>query len=233
MPVPLTPSMTGYVDVTSIGLVGAWFTYGDGLGANGAPPGQCETTGMHTTAQCSSVTSPPGPPADGGPASFPPNATGGICLSGTAAQIIGTPPDYSNIFGIGMGLNLNNPMGTVMTYNAVAAHVTGFTFTVSGLPAGSVLVELHEPGTDVPPEDAWSYPITSNGQVTVQLQVGSGPGELSQSFATTYPVGPVLSQPPFDPTMLEAMDFHVVPSTSAPITVSNFCISDLQAIVCQ
>jgi hypothetical protein len=227
--VPLTPTPTGYVDVTSLNIVGAWFAYGDSLGANGAPPGQCETTGMHSPSACSSITFPPAAPADGGTASFPQTTAGTMCLSGTAAQVIGTPPDYSNIFGIGIGLDFNNPSGTPGPYNATQNHVTGLQFTVAGLPAsGQVRVEFAEPATDKPPNDAWSYTLTGNGSVTVNLQAGSGAGQLSPSF--TPPAGS--TEPSFDPTGLEAIQFHVVTDTTASTPVSNFCISELAAIVC-
>jgi hypothetical protein len=224
--VPLTPTATGYVDTTSLNIVGAWFAYGDNIGTSGAPPGPCTSTGMHPASACSTITSPP-PASDGGTASFPQQTPGTMCLSGTAAEVIGTPPDYSNIFGIGIGLDLNNPSGTPATFNASANHVTGFQFNVSGLPTGTVRVELQEPATDKT-GDAWSYTLTAAGPVTVQLASGTGAGQLSPAF--TPPTG--TTQPPFDPTTLEAIQFHVVTSTTGAVPVSSFCVSDLAAIVC-
>jgi hypothetical protein len=224
--VPLTPTATGYVDTTSLNIVGAWFAYGDNIGANGAPPGPCTTAGMHPASACSTVTS-PAAAADGGTASFPQQTPGTMCLSGTAAQVIGTPPDYSNIFGIGIGLDLNNPSGAPAPFNASASHITGFQFNVAGLPTGTVRVELPEPATDKT-GDAWSYTLTAAGAVTVQLASGTGAGELSPSF--TPPTG--TTQPAFDPTNLEAIQFHVVTSTTGAVPVSSFCVSDLAAIVC-
>lgn len=231
MTVPLMPSATGYIDATSLDIVGAWFAYGDDIGSNGAPPGPCVTKGMHSdsagTDQCSIVTSPP-PPADGGTASFPQTTAGTMCLSGTAAQVIGTPPDYSNIFGIGIGLDFANPSGTPGTWDATTNHVTGFQFTVAGLPATTVRVEVNEPATDVS-GDAWSYTLTGNGQATVQLASGSGAGQLSPAFTPAMGT----TQPPFDPTKLESIQFHVVTNTTSSTMVSDFCISNLAAIVCQ
>lgn len=222
--VALTPSSTGYVATTSLKIAGAWFAYGDNVGTNGAPPGQCVTKGMHPAADCSAVTS-PAAPADGGTASFPQTTPGTMCLSGTAAQVIGTPPDYSNIFGIGMGLDFNNPAGMPMPYDAATNKITGFKFTVAGIPTGTVRVEFAEPATDTT-GDAWSYTLTGNGDVTVNLASGTGTGDLSPSFTPTG------TQPAFDPTMLESIQFHVVTSTSASVAVSSFCISNLQAVVC-
>jgi hypothetical protein len=236
--VPLTASNTGYVMVPSVNIVGAWFAYGDGLGANGAPPGQCETNtnpGPHPMSACSSITFPPGPPADGGTNSFPPdppNPVGTMCLSGTAAQVIGTPPDYSNIFGIGIGFDFNDPHGTSAVYNAPMNSVIGFAFTVAGLPTGTgaaVRVEFTETATDVAPFDAWSYTLTGNGPTMVALASGNGPGQLSESF--TPPTGS--TEPPFDPTTVEAIQFHIVTNVTGPVDVTDFCISDFAAIVCQ
>jgi hypothetical protein len=238
--VALTPTNTGYVSVSSINLVGAWFSYGDELGSNGAPPGDCQNAGF-TGSQCSSIAFPPGPSTgpEAGPATFPPfpvdggpGTLGTMCLSGVAAQVpdLGATPDYSAVFGIGIGLDFNNPHGTVMPYNASA--ITALTFTVSGLPTDTgtrVNIEFQEPATDVAPNDAWAYQITANGPTTVYLASGAGPGQLSPAFAATYPAGQ--SQPPFDPTMIEGIQFHVVTNITNPIDVSALCISDLTAVV--
>jgi hypothetical protein len=229
MSVPLMPSATGYVNVTSLNpvLVGSWYAYGDNIGNNGMPPGNCQTKGGHTDAQCSSITFPP-IPTDGGTGSFPQTTPGTMCLSGTAAKVIAgeAGTDYSNIFGIGIGLDLNNSGGTKAPYDTTMAHITGFSFTVAGLPTtGSVRVEIPIPVTD-PSGDAWSYTLTGNGSVTVNLVAGAGMGQLAPSFTMS-------GQPMFDPTMVESVQFHIVTNTMASIPVDNFCISDLAAIVCQ
>ena len=153
---PLTPTATGYVDATSLNIVGAWFAYGDNVGTNGAPPGPCTSAGGHPASACSSITSPP-PAVDGGTASFPQQTPGTMCLSGTAAQVIGTPPDYSNIFGIGIGLDLNNPSGTPAPFNASTNHVTGFQFNVSGPSDWDGSGGSHPGPRRTQTGDAWSY----------------------------------------------------------------------------
>jgi hypothetical protein len=220
----LTPTATGYVNVNSLNpvLVGAWYAYGDNLGNNGFPPGNCQMKGGHMDSQCSMITSPA--PSDAG-LGFPQTTPGTMCLSGTAAKVIagegGT--DYSNIFGIGIGLDLNNMGGTKGTYNTTMAKIAGFEFTVAGLPTGTVRVEFPTPATD-PSGDAWSYTLTGDGDTTVMLTAGTG-GQLIPSFNMT-------GQPAFDATMVESIQFHVVTSTSGAVMVNNFCISNLAAIVC-
>jgi hypothetical protein len=230
--IALTPNASGYVGpIVSVNIAGSWFVYGDGMGANGeTATGSCETdTNMWPASSCSSITFPT-IPTDGGTASFPQSTPGTMCLSGTAAQIIGTPPDYSGIYGIGLGLDFNNTTGTAAPYNATMNNVSALTFTVSGFPTGgTVRAEFQEAATNVAPEDAWAYPITGDGDVMVNLVSGSGAGELQVSF----PVPTGDTEPPFDPTMILAIQFHVVPNTTAPTPVSNFCISNLAAVVCQ
>jgi hypothetical protein len=223
--VPLTPTSTGYVDIANLGIVGSWYAYGDGWGANGGPPGDCETKGQHPTSACSSITSPAATPADGGGAGFPP-ATGGMCLSGTAAQVIGTPPDYSNIFGIGIGLDLNNSGGTKLPYDAASHHVVGFEFDISGLPSpGTIRVEFPIPGTDAS-GDAYAETVAPG---TTHMKIQWSDTSFGPSF--TPPQG--TTEPPFDPSKVESIQFHVVTQTSASIPVTSLCVNNLAALVSQ
>jgi hypothetical protein len=222
--VPLTPTGTGYVDNVNLGIVGSWYVYGDGLGQNGAPPGNCESVGMHPASACSSVTS-PAPSGDAGSAGFPPNAQGAMCLSGTAAQIVGTPPDYSNIFGIGLGLDFNNMGGTKEPYDAAGHKVVGVRFTISGLPAspGIVRVELPFPGTDAS-GDAYSEIVApGTTQMTIKW--------TDPAFGPSFPPPQGTTEPTFDPSKVESIQFHVVTVTSAAIPVTNLCVSGLAALV--
>jgi hypothetical protein len=131
--VSISPDANGFVGASSnsVGVQGAWYAYGDGWGANAAPPGDCETKGMHMPSECSSITfPPPATETEGGyVATFPQTTPGAMCLSGTAAKVIGT--DYSDMFGIGIGLDFNNPGGAKMPFNATAANVVGFSFNIT------------------------------------------------------------------------------------------------------
>jgi hypothetical protein len=152
-----------------------------------------------------------------------------MCLSGVVAQVIGTPPDYSDIYGIAMGQAFNSVTGTLEPYDASLHGIVAFQFNVSNLPTtGYAEILFPETATDAT-GDAWGSILTGNGPVTVYLQSGFGTGELAPSFTPPFGSPP---QPPFDPTTLEAIEFHVVADTTNAIPVSNFCISDLAAIVC-
>jgi len=118
MPVPLTPSSTGYVTGNAAAITGAWYAYGDswgtememGMAGVAGEEGNCQLLGGFPTSSCSSITSPlPAFPVDAGTAAagdaaaatdaaimvpagydngFPPSATGAMCLTGNAAKVI-------------------------------------------------------------------------------------------------------------------------------------------------
>ena len=228
------PDPNGYLGPSSnsVGIQGAWYGYGDAWGTNGAPPGDCVVKGMHPASACSSITFPPAAMAsdagDGGYAStFPQSTSGMMCLSGTAAKVVAS--DYSNMFGIGIGLDFNNQGGVKMPYNATANKVVGFSFKIAGIPTGaSVRVELPIPATDAS-GDAWAMTVNSDGAYTLDLTTAaSDPHPLKPSFTSTG------TQPAFDATKVESIQFHVPTNTSAAITIpdsNRLCVSDFQAIV--
>jgi hypothetical protein len=228
---PLVPDANGYIDPSSntIGVQGAWYAYGDDWGTNGAPPGNCESVGMHAASACSSITfPPPAVLADGGYTStFPQTTAGTMCIAGTAAKVVSG--DYSNIFGIGIGLDFNNQGGVKMPYSATANNVTGFSFHISGIPTGaSVRVELPIPATATS-GDAWSITALADGDYIADLTtVASDPHPLKPSFTSTG------TQPPFDATMVQSIQFHIPTNVTAAITIpmsTMLCVSNFQAIV--
>jgi|HubBroStandDraft_1064217.scaffolds.fasta_scaffold03290_4 hypothetical protein len=226
--VMIAPDANGFVgsNTNAIGIEGSWYAYGDGWGSDGAPPGNCETIGMHLASECSSITfPPPAMESEGGyVATFPQSTPGQMCLSGTAAKVIGT--DYSNMFGIGIGLDLNNVGGTKMPYNATTNGVTAFSFNITGIPAGvSVNVELPIPATD-PSGDSWSMAVTADGDYTINLTT-SGVQGLKPSFTMAM-------EPAFDPTQIESVQFHIATNIAAAITIpdsTRLCVSNFAAVV--
>jgi hypothetical protein len=232
----------------NLGITGAWYAYGDDLGTNGAAPGNCETVGMHMASQCSLITF-PAPAMDvtndagmdaGFLASFPPGGYPGapagapmnaMCLQGTGAKVIDGPgatattPDYSNIFGIGIGLDFNNIGGNKMPYNATTNFVVGFSFTITGVPMGGIRVEFPTVQTVSGFQDSWAYTVTADGTYTAMLAT-TGLNKLSPSF--NPPTG--MTEPAFDPTMLYSIQFHVPTATSGPVMVPNMCVANLAAI---
>ncbi len=241
--------------MSALGITGSFFAYGDSIGTNGLPGGgNCQTNGGFTDAQCSSLTFPTlgaisdamAPDGAALPAGFPPggpNGTDGttaMCLSGTLAKIIAktgsTSPDYSDIWGLGVGLDFNNPNGTAGTWSATANMVVGFSFTVSGFPTGgkALSVELPTPATVAAGNDSYSIQITKDGNYTVMLTKASTPTYGGTGPDVTLAFNPMgFTAAPWDPTMITAIQFHLLPETTATTAVSDFCISNLSAIVTQ
>jgi len=237
----LTPDATGYVSVTALNIQGAWYGYGDCWGTNGAPPGVCESTGGFPAGECSSITFPLPPSTSdagegGAPAVFTQTTPGTMCLSGTAAKVInGTngKPDYSDIFGIGIGLDFNNQMGTKAAYDATSNKVTGFSFTLSGVPSAGIRVEF--PTTDTTATGNDSYAFSAGGQVTVTKD-GTYTADMTTATTDAHPLSDSFApsgftQPSFNASHLLSIQFHVPTNTTAAIPVTNMCVSNLTAIV--
>jgi hypothetical protein len=258
----LTPTSTGFVQNTASGIIGAWYSYGDsaGPGANinstdpehsdcvaGAltaiPPG----TGGFTVAQCTQIVTPiPGQP-------FVPDPTNGMCTSGIGAQVIDSPgtttPDYSDLFGGGIGLDLNNPGGEAGVKGDIdLSKYTGFSFTFSaftGAPAGApstipagnkIRVNFPftgEHGTDSP---YWAAnkiddhsPISTTGTNTIHWADVFGPAYLA-TRNPPVPAPPFYIGPGADAlagvNKLQAIQFQVFTNTSTT-TPYGFCVNNL------
>jgi hypothetical protein len=227
MSVLLTPSTSGFVAAAtnSVGAVGAWYAYGDGY-EGGMPPGKCQAAG-HMTPECSKIDLPILPP---GTAGFPPSASGGMCTSGTVAKVIPivgmTALDYSNIYGSGIGLDLNNPGGANAVkgaFDAKAKLVTGIAFDIDTVPLGGLRVEFAATDTDgsTSGSDFWgatpSYP-PSPVKVGTNVIHWSDVGTPQAATAGHM----------FNPSLLESIQFHV-PTSAAPAAYS-FCISNLRLL---
>jgi hypothetical protein len=225
--VAITPSPSGFVaaDTNTLMVTGAWFAYGDGYGDGGVVGGKCQMAG-HTT--CSVITAPPLPP---GTAGFPPTA-GAMCTSGMVAAVANIvnsnppAPDYSNIFGAGIGLDLNNPGGAngKGVFNATAKGVTGISFDLDAPPLSGLRVE---------------FPTTKTDGTTAGAEYwGAGPSyPNSPVVAGTNTIhfspdvkGPGPTATVFDPSVLESIQFHI-PTTAAAGASYSFCISNLKLLM--
>jgi len=228
----LAPTETGYVVNDGLGVVGAWYVYGDSVGDNGKPPGKCQTVGKLTDAQCSTVTKPDISKTD--TLGFPPAdvASGKMCTTGSGAKVIpstaDTTADYSNIFGMGIGLDFNNT-GTgdggtgKKPWDATAHNVVGFSFDIDNVPTKGFRVEfaLVPNGGDNP---YWggaasnTSPVKAGNNVVMFADVG-GPMYVK----STSRIAPDWKQ-------LLSIQFHVSTNTGAAVPF-DYCISNLQAIV--
>lgn len=220
--IALMPDATGYVDVAATvptGIKGAWYAYGDGIGSDGTTmTGDCEVKGGHASTDCSSITTPP--------FGVFMNMGGKMCTTGTVAKILnvtgGTTPDYNNIWGAGIGLDLNNGGGDAgavkLPFNATGAGVIGMAFDIDVVPAATMRIEFPTTATNAAFWDG-----------TKQISpVAAGHNEVLWTKVT----GPFYdtAAPPFDPSSIFSIQFHVLTSATSSGTY-NFCISNLSAIM--
>jgi len=224
--VALAPSAMGFVNDAS-GVIGAWYAYGDGN--DGANPGVCQTVGMHPTAECSAITAPvPGMPF--APAGV---SLAQMCTSGTVAKVInfGDPPaqDFSNIFGAGIGLDLNNPgvdggTGVKMPFNAPTKKIIGVAFDLDAVPASGLRVEFPfgsaatAAGVWKPNKSSYASPVAPGHNVLLFSSVMQ-PGYVKAADMV-----------PFDPSTLTSIQFHV-PTNATAAAPYHFCIDKLSLII--
>jgi hypothetical protein len=217
--VVIMPDASGWVDAmaegNTFGVQGAWYPYGDAYGE-----AKCMTVGMHTEAECSKIDT-PNPDVMG----FE-NVGGKMCTSGTVAKVINGPgtvmmPDYSNIWGAGIGLDLNATGGdnsVKSVFNFTEKGITGISFEIDTPPLVGLRVEFPMPATE-----------------------GHADGSNYWGAGMTFPPSPVVAgvnvvkwgevQGPrgaiaFDPSQVLSIQFHVPAGTAATGTF-NYCISNL------
>jgi len=226
----LIPDRTGWLmgkTSTTRSIQGAWFAYGDHYGGGAAPPGDCDSPlkGNHMPSECSTIDSPAMPPD---PATGFANEDGKMCTSGTVAAVINDAtgaPDYLNIWGAGMGLDLNSSGGASPvkgTYDAVANGVTGFSFVIDTPPMLSLRVEFPTATASTAP--FWQGDNMAASPVVPGLNVIHW-ADVNGPFYQTSPPPPAM----VDATALKSILFHVFTHAEGPLAYS-FCVSKLTAL---
>ncbi len=230
---------TGFAMDATTGIIGAFYAYGDsvGPGANLSGPdtanSDCVSKGKFDPTKCSQIDTPkPGQPFDADP-------TGAFCTSGTAAQVLNGSsgsPDYSDMWGAGVSLDLNNPggdAGVKMDWNGSNYKGVAFDITpgpgATSIPAASMRVNFPftgEHGTDSP---YYNGALKSNsalpskgGHVQIHWTDVGGPSYLMNQ---TPPVTP----PAFDVTKIQSIQWQVFTNVNNSIPYS-FCISNLAVL---
>jgi hypothetical protein len=216
----ITPDATGWVqaDTNDAGVQGAWYAYGDGTDGAGGP-GTCQKAG-HAAGECSSIAMPTG--------GMFPNTGGKMCTSGMVAKVINGSngmPDYGNIWGAGIGLDLANSGGAAPVkseFDATAKGITGVSFEIDAPPLPGLRVEFPSKETDAGTAggDYWgadaSYknsPVVAGVNTILWADV-KGPGPTPHTFS---------------PAHIESIQFHVPTNTSSGAAYS-FCISNLKLL---
>ncbi|MEO7032761.1 MAG: hypothetical protein ABI548_02935 [Polyangiaceae bacterium] len=233
--VPLPVGDTGFVSLPMLGIQGSWYGYGDGQGSDGSVAmSDCIFKGMHMPADCSMITTPMF-------GSFAPTPDKGMCTAGTAAKVINLAPcpivppatvaptvcpDYSNLFGAGIGLDLNNAgndggTGMKLPFDATAAGIIGISFDLdTAPPASGMRVEFPTVGTEN--TSAMWKPGTANKSPLVA-------GHNVLMFADVKSPTFVTPAVPFDPSKLLSIQFHI-PTVTAMAVPFAFCINNLSVI---
>lgn len=171
---------------------------------------------------------------------FPPSATGAMCLTGIAAKVIANDAgtDYSDIYGIGIGLDFNNVGGVKGPYDATLNKVVGVQFTIAADTPFPPTLRVEFPteqtvdGGPNPTGDSYDVAPTAGGTVTVLWSQFAGPPVVGTDLSYPPTVdGGLAAQPAFDPTNLLSIQFHVATQTTGAIPVNNLCVTSLSAIV--
>lgn len=236
--ITLVPDASGWVDRmaegNTVGVQGTWYPYGDKYGV-----AKCTSVGLHQPGECSTITSP-----DPLVAGFP-NQDGNMCTEGETAVVLPCPagvpgcmagsPDYSNMWGAGIGLDLNaegGVGGAKLPWNAETHGVTGIAFELDVIPAGGLRVEFpivlpeggHDAGSTLTTEDhPDGSPYWGATPNFPPSPVRVGRNEVRFSSVT-----PPRTSYNFDETKLLAIQFHV-PAVTIGTTRSayRFCIKNL------
>jgi hypothetical protein len=217
--VALPPDATGWVDkgMNMAGVQGAWYAYGDGA-ENGVPPGSCQKAG-HMTSECSVITMPA--------AGMFANVGGKMCTSGTVAKVInlvgGTMPDWSNIWGAGIGLDLNNSGGaTAVKEEFDASAYKGISFDIDTPPLAGLRVEFPSKATEGTAAGADFWGATKD--------YGNSPVVAGTNVITWDAIkGPTATPHTFDKAHILSIQFHV-PASDKASAMFSYCISNLKLL---
>lgn len=230
---------TGFAMDTDTKITGALYSYGDSVGPNANLSGpdtansDCVKKGGFTVDKCSQIAAPmPGQP-------FMADATGAFCTHGTAAVVLmgsNGMPDYSDMWGAGISLDLNNPGGDAgvkmdwngSSYAGVAFDITpGADTSLGGIPSTAMRVNFPftgEHGTDSPyylgDTRTNSNLPAKGGHVVIHWSDIGGP---------MYLAGQGVTAPKFDVTKVQSIQLQVFTNTTTA-TPYNFCISNLAVL---
>jgi hypothetical protein len=232
---PLVVSATGFVSDSVTGVVGPWYSYADSIGSNASlangddiANSDCVKKGGFDKSACTMVTSPLG----GQPFVPTDMDSSKMCTTGTGAKVInGTNgPDYSDLWGGGIALDLNNPGGDAGAkgdFDLSAYSGVQFDFSGDIIPNAAMRVNFPftgEHGTDSPywmGDTNTSSPLKA-GHITVNWADVGGPAYLKNQVPPTTP-------PKFDSTKTQSIQFQVFTNVNTT-TPYSFCVANLALI---
>lgn len=138
-----------------------------------------------------------------------------LCISGTIPMVTGTPADYTDDWGLQIGVNATDatPSGTL---GSNAASFTKITFTTSGAVApttAAIRAEIHRLGD--PDATTYCANMTSGTPITLT------------AFNTACWDGSGTSLTSADITNIDKVGVQISSDTSSAYTVTNYCLSGI------
>jgi hypothetical protein len=260
--VTLIPSSTGWVDKmdvgNDVGVQGSWYPYGDQYG-DGPGDAKCIKIGQHMPSECAQIITPEPPPMTGYP-----NTNGEMHTEGTVEQVLACVPgspavvmmtsgcptfDYSNMWGAGIGFDLNANKGkpegdgAKKMWNPADFGVIGVSFEIDVVPLPGLRVEFPMLLQDA---DAMADGLPA-GSTTDDHSAGAPYWGAQKKGDKMYPGSPVmpgkntimfnptdiqaanLAAYAYDPARMLGIQFHVPTNSSAGGTYS-FTVKNLTFI---
>lgn len=252
---------SGWMDMTTpcnddLGVQGSWYPYGDAYGT-GEGDSKCTKFGGHMASECANIISPPFEAMRFDNTNGAMHTEGTVeailpCVAGSMAATIGTSGcpdhDYSNMWGAGIGFDLNADTGEMggakHTWDPAAHGVVGVRFTIDAVPLPGLRVEFPMLLQDA---DAMrDTPISLPPGSTTDSHSAGAPYWGAQSKGDAkYPNSPVVAgvntvlfatdvQPPktsaymWEPNRMLGIQFHV--PTGSTMGSYSFTISDVELI---
>ena len=208
----LLPDPNGFIDGSNAaGIVGYWGYYVD------TPI--CLDMG-YAMDQCSLIDDPAGGPLRPSTVLHPDEpATGHLCVSGVAAQVLVNPttmqPDFGVMWGAGLQLGLN---GGMLPYDAPAHRITGISFEIDSPPA-NMQIMFPAAGSNGANDAYWG------GQYDYVSPVRSG-----LNIVRWEDVAPRVNSgaAPFDPHTIAMFQIHVNTYVDHA-TPFDFCVWNIAA----
>ena len=155
---------------------------------------KCGTSAITSTTQCAATTW---------------STTDSLCMSGSIPALPASPTsaDYSNNWGIMLGINATDPEG-----GGLGQSFSSVTITVTGSPTSGLRAKVHKKGG---PSDGYCAPYTSGAIPFTSF--------TTECWNTTSPGTAITAA---DVPNIDQIGIQV-PSSQTAITVSNLCITGI------
>jgi hypothetical protein len=148
------------------------------------------------------------------PCASDPNWSGtGLCITGSCPALDATTPDYTNNYGVVVGVNAGDAGGTGDSSMVLGQTFTSITINATGVPSSEVRAQIHIKGD----ADSKSYCLKFTPGTAMDI------AKFATDCYNTAPSGlfPAASAPNIDKVSLEAV------SASTAVTVTSMCMTGI------